>query len=101
MHHLDSKKTHRDKFKWGLRKSRTWCLHQILEPTTHKTALSGHLPPISHTIQVRQDTLGTAGKVRTNSSPTFSYELLHRDAMVLADKEELTVISTVRTQDGF
>ena len=43
--------------------------------------------------------LGTAVKARPNTIAMFLNELLHMNAPVLADQEELTYNSSVRTLD--
>ena len=60
--------------------------------------LYGHLPPISQTIE--QDMLATAGEVRTNSLAIFPYRLLYMDTPVMADKQRLTYIRSMRIPDA-
>ena len=49
---------------------------------------------------------GSTGKVRTNSSFRFSFRLVYKVRPVLADQQELTSTTTLRTEntddsDGF
>ena len=55
-----------------------------------KQQLYGHLPPISKTIQFRQDLRDTTREARKNSFVTFSYEPLPMVVPVLANQQELT-----------
>ena len=54
-----------------LDRSNTRIAHAVLNKSWKqhltKQHLYGHLPPIKQTIQVRQDTLGTAEEAETNS----------------------------------
>ena len=61
-----------------------------------KQLLYGHLPPVSKTIQIRRTrSVEHCWKIHV----TFSYGPLHMDVPVLADQQEPTYNSSVRTQD--
>ena len=58
--------------------------------------LKGHFPPISQTIQVRQDMLGIDNEVERNSWVTFCSRLKHMDTLVFVDKQRRTYIRRLK-----
>ena len=54
MHHMDAKKAYGEKSLRQLHKNATSCIEQVLEETSHKQPLYGHLTPITKTIQIKQ-----------------------------------------------
>ena len=84
MHHLDSKKTPREKARWKLHNNATYCLEEILEAAPHKVATPHKVA--NHKSQiVEQDRLGTGGEVRTNKKDI----LIHMDVPMSVDQQGL------------
>ena len=85
MHHLNTNEAHGEKARCELHKNAMCCFEQILEAKPHKRAtyLLSHKPSKYN----KQNMLVTAGEVKMNSLATFSYYLLHMDALVLIDQQ--------------
>ena len=64
---MDTYKIHVEKSQWGQHKNAMSYFEQILEATPMKQQLYGHLPPISITIQDKQDMQDTAREAKMNS----------------------------------
>ena len=68
----------------GIYMNVTSCIEQTLEVTANKTTVD--LPFVSNlTNQDELDTLCNIGDLRTNTQTTFSWGLVHIDALVLFD----------------
>ena len=74
MHHMDADKVYKEKSRWELHKKVIIYTEQILEATSHKQQLYGHLPPISKAILVRQTR--HAGHCWRRKNKIISYVLL-------------------------
>ena len=93
---LDATETHREEARWELHKNATCCfVKKNPWNWTHQNSscMATYLPSQKPFKYNKQDMLGIASEVRTNSQATFSHELLHMDTPVLA--HQLRLISAL------